>query len=253
MFHRTLPLPGFSRWLTGALLGVLAAAAPLAAQAELTTVTGVVRDVSSGVPVPDATVGIPTLRRTAVTDSTGRFVLPDVRLGNHRWVITRLGYVPLDQEMEVVGGDHLAIGILPRPVALEQLTVTVNRAERTLARRRHGSGQSVRYLHGPAVSAAPHGTAEQFVRSQMFVQMCEPEAMEWGVFDCATYRGRTLPISVYIDEEHAYGGLMQLAAYAPSELYAVELWQRGTVVRVYTNHFIEQLARDGKRLIPNPW
>lgn len=239
--------------LFGAFLCALAAAAPLAAQPERTTVTGRVRDVSSGAPVAGATVAIPTLRRSAVTDSTGSFAMPGVRTGSHRWVVTRLGYVPLDEEMAVLGDDHLAIGILPRPVTLERLTVTVNRAERTLARRRHGSGQSVRYLDGAAVSGAAHATAEAFVKSHVTVRLCGTEAMEWGYVDCASHHGRSVPIRVWIDEQRAYGGLMQLAAYAPSELYAVELWQGGAQVRVYTNQFIEQLARTGRQLMPNPW
>ena len=111
----------------------------------------------------------------------------------------------------------------------------------------------MRYIPNSELTAAAHSTAEEFVKSRASIYSCGPAAQEMGNADCASFRGQSTPVVVYIDEQRAYGGLMLLSSYAPSELYAVELWRGGTQVRVYTNQFIEQLARDGRTLSLNPW
>src|SRR5262245_45933550 len=65
------------RYVLGVLL-VLAAATPLAAQ-ETTVLTGQVTRAADGEPVPDASVTIPSLGLSVVTDAEGRYrlAIPD--------------------------------------------------------------------------------------------------------------------------------------------------------------------------------
>jgi hypothetical protein len=47
---------------------------------------------------------------------------------------------------------------------------------------------------------------------------------------------------VYIDERRAFG-LEELEAYPTFDIYMVEAYDSGRMVRVYTNWFVQKLAR----------
>ena len=57
-----------------------------------------------------------------------------------------------------------------------------------------------------------------------------------------------------MDEAVAFGGLDELESYAVSDIYLMEVYSRGTEIRVYTNRFMERMARKPIMLIPlNLW
>lgn len=215
---------------------------------------GTVRDVSTGASIDSVLIVLPGLRVTAYTDTAGAFTLANVPEGTHQWAVIRLGYVPLNQEMEVRDGDHFNIGVMPRPVELEGLTVTGDLADRLLLRRRRAAGRSVRRIEAAELASPGAATAAQLVRSRGFITACPAQtALSTLATECVLSRGRYQPVTVFIDEDRAMGGLTQLSAYLSMELHSVELWDHGTVVRVYTRAFISRLAQGRARLRPTGW
>jgi len=89
------------------------------------TLQGVVRVEGTGEPVPQATVRIPELGRTAVTDARGFYVLPDVPAGSHRVEARALGHVPAVLTLRTDGAATLRLDfdLVVRPVRLPGVDV----------------------------------------------------------------------------------------------------------------------------------
>jgi TonB-dependent receptor len=118
------------RSLTASLLALLLAAAPAAAQG---TLTGTVIDDSNGLNLTGAVVRIEALRREAITDRTGRFLMPAVPAGTHTVTIRYIGFTMATQEVVVRDNDRTAI-----TVRLSAATTTLGAVMVTEAR----SGQA---------------------------------------------------------------------------------------------------------------
>lgn len=230
-----------------ALFATLFAPAPAAGQGtEPPAVTGRVLDVRTGAPVEGALVSIPRLRIAARTDSSGTFVLQRVPPGTYTWSVVRLGYVPLNQEVELGAGDSFTVGMMARAMTMEGITVRARRAERLLRRRRGAARVSVRTLGEEALSgAAP--SAESVVRLHVPTHPCAGSGMADEAV-CVWHRGASVPLRVFIDERRAFS-ISELAGYNSTDLYLVEFWG-GTEVRVYTRRFAERLAQGTERLFP---
>ncbi|HEX2190828.1 MAG TPA: carboxypeptidase regulatory-like domain-containing protein [Longimicrobiaceae bacterium] len=225
----------------------LALAGPLRAQdlePARITVGGEVRDVSTGAALGEASVSLPELGRTAVTDAQGRFVLRGIPAGTHRWVVSRLGYAAWDQEVESrEDGATYTAGLLPRPELLEGITVVANRLET----RRRSAGTSVYAVERSEIlaSAAPNALEVIPVRTGVSLLPCNTRNPDLG---CAMVRGRLTRVAVYVDEEFAPAGLEQLRAYQPEEIYLIESYFGGELVHVYTTYFVETLAQTRRSL-----
>ena len=63
--------------------------------------------------------------------------------------------------------------------------------------------------------------------------------------DCAMARGRTVAVTLYVDEAR-FGG--PLETYYPQEFELVEYYPSRAMVRVYTRTFLERVAK-GKAFI----
>lgn len=122
---------------TVALAGAATAQIPPdSAQAVGTRVTGKVLDAGTGAPVDRAFLTLsPTSRRT-LSDSVGRFVLPDVPPGLYRMEIQHIGYADRMVEFEVQGRGttHVEVRLTTQPIALEPLRVEVDYRPRYLER-----------------------------------------------------------------------------------------------------------------------
>ena len=79
------------RWSPVAM-AALVLGLPQSATAQDGRVTGVVVDRASGQPIADAVVQVVNRRLRATTDSTGRFVLEQVPVGNHTLRVARIGF-----------------------------------------------------------------------------------------------------------------------------------------------------------------
>lgn len=132
-----------------AALLLLASVAPPSHAQERTTVVGVVRD-SSGAPVAQADVGIPSLRVLVRTNDSGVFQLRNVPQGPRSLSIRRLGYDP--RELQVValpGADTVRVVLRMQAAMLPGITVSEQDMRRRIAiedfyrRRARGPGSFI--------------------------------------------------------------------------------------------------------------
>jgi iron complex outermembrane receptor protein len=100
-----------------ALVAGLLWATPLNAQDAPGTITGRVLDGVSQQPLPGVMVRIEGMRREALTQADGRFVLAGVPAGTHRLRATRIGYGPLEQDVAVAAGAPAEVQFTMQPQA----------------------------------------------------------------------------------------------------------------------------------------
>lgn len=119
------------RSLTLALVRALLLVAPVAAQGQVVApgFAGRVLEVGTEHPVVGATVvlidGVGNRIAGGFTDEAGSFRLPRLPVAGHRVLVERLGYEVLESSID--GGDgnsDVVFVLVPRPVALDALTVT---------------------------------------------------------------------------------------------------------------------------------
>jgi hypothetical protein len=211
------------------------------------TVRGVVGDGSAGIPMRGAVASIPELRKRTLTDDEGRFVLEDVPRGNYIWRFQMLGYADWEEEMEVGDGEFLRVGLMPRPIVLENITVAVDRLEQ----RRKAVPYSVFVLPREEIDRAAAASAFDLVRSRspLALRDCPPtDTIDMLGNQCVYYRGRNVRPVLYLDEEMTPTSLDMLASYAADEIHTVEYYQNGTHIRVYTRYFVAS----GRPILPVP-
>ncbi|HSL68785.1 MAG TPA: carboxypeptidase-like regulatory domain-containing protein [Longimicrobiales bacterium] len=214
---------------------VLLAAAPALAQRQpaRVTATGVVIDASSSSPVVGALVEFPSLRRQSITDIKGRFTIPQVRTGRRKMVVTQLGYRTMMREVQVADGEFLMVNLEPDPVLLDGLNIQVDR----LSTRRKSVGVSVLAFDRQNLLASASFDAGQFVRTRMAMVTCPN-----GHDSCVHRRGSLVEPIVYIDERRAFG-VAELEMYPTYDIYLIESYDAGRMIRVYTNWFVQNMAR----------
>lgn len=230
------------------LLGLLLLAGhPVQAQQDApkpqrATVTGRVVEAASGAAVAGALVLFSRQDGRAVTDSAGRFRLT-VPAGTHRLEVSRIGYVTLKEEVPVRDGDSLLVSVMSRPLVLEGLTVTESRLER----RSRNSGYAVRAVEREQILNSAYSNAEDLAKFRLGLSTCGtlPNGM-----DCVFVRGQQVPVRVYIDDRTGMGGLDELRTYSTADVYRVEWFPSLAMLRVYTNWFVEDLARRRRTLMP---
>lgn len=215
-------------------------AAPLSGQRsqERIQAPGIVTDASSGHPVNGALIEFPALRRQATSDPSGRFVLPNIRPGKHRMVVNQLGFKTLVREVVVEEGELIFVALEPDPVLLKGIEVFTDRLES----RRRAVATSVMSFNRQSLLNHPAFNAGDFVRSRLNMIPCGNRGM------CVRRRGEYVQPIVYIDERRAFG-LTELSAYPMHDIYLVESYDGGRMVRVYTTWFMENLAR-GRMTLP---
>jgi hypothetical protein len=83
-----------------------------AAGAQKATIRGAVTDAENNAPVVDATVVLAQTGIFAATDSRGKFVLYDVPAGDYTLVVTRAGFLPLEQKAGVKADQELNLSVV---------------------------------------------------------------------------------------------------------------------------------------------
>jgi hypothetical protein len=235
-------------------------------------IPGRVLDATTGEPLAGAVVRLTDGDALAVTDSAGSFVLRAIPPGTHPWQISRLGYATWNEDVQVEPEDEeFTIRLLPRPRVLEGLVVVADR----LGDRRATSGMTVELLeHSEIVRTAgsdlyiflqsrlgvplvPCGSSVQEVANRGRVHAPVPaDPVHSGdevEKNCAWVRNRRVEISVFIDEQRATDGLSQLRATPPADVHSIEVFSGGSMIRVYTEAFVQRAARDGLTLLPLPF
>lgn len=101
----------------------LGVAAPLLAQ---TTMVGIVRDDSTGTPLPGVEVLLSGTAHTTVTNAAGSYVLPGLPAGNHQAIFRIVGYLPARVTVLLSAGDTLRVNqvLVPSTVVLDPIEVT---------------------------------------------------------------------------------------------------------------------------------
>ncbi len=247
----------------------LALAAPLAparAQAGRHAVAGTVVDSATGRPLAAAVVVIG--RRQVLTDSLGRFAVRDVGDGNALVEVRQLGYASRTLPVAVSDGmAAVAVALAPDPVMLRAITVM---ADRFRSRREQSSSQvsaferkdlatwanlSMRdfllFRAGLATGSCPHSDGPTVGSSGGFGSASgldrggslQPTAfgqLGTGRMLCAQVRGELVEPSVWIDDHHAFAD--ELTQYKPGELFLVEVYDRGQIIRAYTTWWVTAMA-----------
>ena len=237
--------------LVAALLVAATAAAGQGAPVPA-TVSGQVREVGTNTPIAGATVAIPELRRAAVTDQNGRFSFAGLPSGVHEWTISALGFVAVRDRMETEDGDRFTVGMMAEPVEVEGVTVSAPTIDRYFAERMTRGGGGVRLYKGAELVGQGAPSIEQFVMSKAQVKPCTFGETGWRLIPgvavsetvCVYSHGRYTPVyAIWVDGRRAMGGVLELSAYQPHEIYAIEISEGGRRINAYTLRYAERLAR----------
>jgi hypothetical protein len=211
-------------------------------------VRGRVLDGITGAAVEGAVVELRDARRKAAADSSGVFWLHAVGPGMHHWVISRLGYAAWEEDMEIEDGDEFTIRLLPRPEVLEGITALVSR----LAVRRNASGVTAHAIERAEIKLSASPDVADLVRTRFGLAgvPCPAVTGTEGERSCAWVRGELVQVAVFVDERRLPGGLSDLNFYVPQEVFTIETFYGGAMVRVITDIFAARLAKGDVSLLP---
>ncbi|HEX8360507.1 MAG TPA: carboxypeptidase-like regulatory domain-containing protein [Longimicrobium sp.] len=205
---------------------------------------GRVLDARTGRPLPLATVEIPRLRRSTVTDDEGRFDFGRVPAGEHGIVVRLVGYNSHSLPVEARSGAPVEVRLAEDPVLLTGLTVTVNRFDR----RTRSVPYSVHvHTKRDVYNSAARDAAEFVIRR---ANMIRTACRSMWQSQCFSIQGTSTEPRVYIDDVFMAGGMDILAVIPREDVNRVEVIRSGTVIRVYTDRFMEWAARSNYRPLP---
>ena len=217
-------------------------------------VMGVVYDIVTGSAIPSAAVSLENGRQGVITDYDGIFKLDDVDTGPELLVVTQFGYQKRVVAMTVTPepGGMMEVALTPRPIMLGGVTATVENItemESRLRFRRRAAAVSTWAYDRHQLFRAMAGTPLDFLNRRTMVRVtpCPPGSLSSR---CVYRRGRAIEPWVYVDEALAWGGLDELETYAVSDIYLMEVYSWGSEIRLYTNQFMERMAR--KPIMPIP-
>lgn len=238
------------RLLLGVFL-IAGLAGSIRAQEQKSTIVGHVLDSQQGKPLAGVLVEIVD-GPTAFTDERGRFSFDDLDPGP--WVLraTRLGYHGMELNIEDLIENQVLVPLVPDPVLLEGLEVTLNR----LAERRTSLPYSVRLIPEEDLRNSIRNVADVISdRAGFRIFPCSSPTLPGaragaGEGLCARIRGTVDSLYVYVDDMRRYGGFEELVTYQARDLNSVEVITTCRMVRLYTHSFITFLARTGRR--PGP-
>jgi hypothetical protein len=209
-----------------------------------TQLQGRVLDATNGRPLVLATVEIPALKRVTTTDTEGRFRLDRIPAGEHGMLVRLVGYREHSRPVTTASEGPIEVRLAEDPVLLTGLTVTANRFEV----RMKSVPYAVRVLDKREVAGSGANDAEEFVvrRAGLISTRCRSIRQ----VACYLIRGSSVEPRVYIDDAHAALGIPMLANIPREEINRVEVLRNGSIIRVYTDRFMEWAARHNYRPMP---
>ncbi|HEY0025476.1 MAG TPA: carboxypeptidase regulatory-like domain-containing protein [Longimicrobium sp.] len=258
-----MTLPRFTHlpWL-GILAAVaLAAASPVRAQTGEPTslitvvsgravVLGRVVDAATLAPLPGAQIRISTVPGVAESDANGVFTVPDVPVGDHETMVSRIGYRTRTGVWRVgERGLELEVKMEVEPLVMEAIQVQSRRFER----RMNSSGAAARGFNADELRSSSYRNAKDFVRARMGFAGVSCGALAKpgdGPQDCVLIRGAPTLVCIIVDERPAFGGWFELELLNPQELYRVDVIGGGRVVQLYTTGFVAYLTARGQSPTP---
>jgi outer membrane receptor protein involved in Fe transport len=144
------------RWILGVATAVAVALFVFGrAEAGTTgTIAGTVRDAGTGEPVALANVMIPALRRGAVTDAQGHFVILNLPPGRYTVRVSLLGYVPqVHEDVDVIQDFATQLDLSIQSTVLQNVKEVVVKAERPLIQR--DMTASTKFITGDEIQHQP--------------------------------------------------------------------------------------------------
>lgn len=204
------------------------------------TVSGVVVDGATGMPMPGVHVWLPTEEQGVATDSAGTFHVPGVALGPSLVQLERVGYGRQLRPI-TVSPDAPPVQLYMQP---DSAVLAGLPAVSSALRGRRNSVPTV-VIAFDAERLRRTGVDDARLVVQNFththVVACQGVARShW----CVEVKGRAIEPNVCIDGVPAWGGLDELQKIRPHELYLVEVYGlTGGTIRAFTHAYIEAMAR----------
>lgn len=214
---------------------------------EHVTIRGKVGDADTRAPLRGVLVTAPLAGVSVLTDSTGAFALELIRDRTYELVAEDLGYVPVRFTLGPEAEETTTVVLLtPVQETLSGLAVLEDR----LAQRRRRRSGHVRLLEHDSLLVSRERNAYTLVeRAVPGARACDRQIESL----CVPGGARERAIRICVDDFRPPAGASALASYAPSDLWLVEIYDRGRSVRVYSRWFVAGIARDDQGLIPmNP-
>lgn len=183
----------------------------------------------------------------AATDREGQFRFEGLEAGAYTVEAEDLGYEAPRREIAVVAGAEVRLDLVvsPEVVELEGIKVVVNRLEE---RRRRYSG-SVRALGPDDLRKSPLQDAYQALGRRLAV-LTECHGQRFGDPGCVRRRGSSITPRVYVDEVRRQEAMEALHHLPLNAIHAIESYDGGLEIRVYTTRFMEQVAENPGLLMP---
>ena len=190
-----------------------------------------------------------------LTDDQGIFRLDDAEAGPQLLVVTQFGYRKRAVAATITpeSSGMMQVALTPRPILLAGVTATVENVTEMEARlrfRRRAAGFSTQAYDRRQLFRAMSGTPLDFLNQRTLVRgrNLSPRDPEQPVRLSAGTGHRTVG-STWTRRSRGEG-LDELETYAVSDIYLMEVFSWGSEIRVYTNRFMEQMAR--KPIMPIP-
>jgi hypothetical protein len=239
-----------------AALALLLVARPAAAQ-QPTTPTGLssgpvlvgkVLDSSTGKGLPYAVVALDKGEPHVITDSTGTFHFPGLRVGIYNMTATQMGYARLTLPVVVAEkAEAVEFKLFPDPVAIEGIKVM---ADRFRGRLNAITAPSQSYEHDKLEHSTSFNVPDFLANEAMLSPAACPGPGQGNALYCFNRRGQVVQPQVFLDEAPLMGGLSQLDSYHPDDLYRIEVIGNGLMVRAYTRAFVDRLTKNPHALEP---
>jgi hypothetical protein len=206
-----------------------------------------VADATSGAPLPQTRVEFPALGLSQHTDSFGTAYFPRVKSGVARIKVSKIGYVPIEQDvtLEVPSANAIELSVTMRNLEVAQALDTVKVIGKATyfdllsgfeRRRRLGLGK---YLTSPQLDSSPHESlADQLTRRVTGVRA------EWGNSRTSVrlvslrgpirFTGQTKCfVQVYVDNNRAEGD--DLAHIRSGDVAGIEFYSIAPPVQYSVN------------------
>jgi hypothetical protein len=225
--------------LSVSLVALPARGAALQKPSRSSSIVGRVLSDSAERPLNGATLSIPSLRLSVVTDSLGRFRLDGIVPGRHVVAVMHAGFTSLQTSIVFAASDSVEADILLTPSvggsaqAVETVNVTADRTPRGLEdferRRLHGNGD---FLTEEMIRKAGGGLFVDVIRKVPGIQLSRAPG-GFGSYASAgrgATRGRPCYVSVMIDRSWVYEGRpgqlpFDLSSITPDIVIAVEFYR----------------------------
>jgi hypothetical protein len=228
------------------LLTVLALPGRVRGQ-EHVTIRGRVGDADTHAPLQGVLVTATLAGISVLTDSAGAFSLELIQDRSYELMAEDLGYVPVRFTLGPEAEQTPTILLLTSmPEILSGLAVLEDR----LRQRRQRRGGYIRLIEHDSLLMSTERNGYTLVeRVVPGARPCDRQIE--GL--CVPGGARERAIRICIDDYRPPAGASALASYEPSDLWLVEIYDRGRSVRAYSRWFVARIARDDEGLIPmNP-